>query len=434
MNKDAVQHERAPRCYQYKRESPDIFRDDKPIPILPHPIGDFMERNKYMYFGQFNRMGGHPSYSPVDYNINQSAPPYFPPLPIHLTEQKRNPFLTANITNGNIHIGLRHNNGDVGSSASSTNSSISSVDSGKTGSPSPTPSDADDSLDATDKSNANHSPKRQSIVKVEQESPQTNHDDVTSTVPAKTEDEHKDDIQQISSTPIPVISTGSGILGVTPPIYHPQPIMARQEDSNGFYLSRTSAENVYEIAAKLLFMSVKWARNIPSFLQLPFRDQAILLEESWCELFILSAAQWSLHVDAATLLNSNGYTMEPHIVEKTSLMAAQLRHLQDILARMATLRIDTTEYSCLKAIVLFKSGIKGIRDVLQVEALQDQSQVMLNEYTMSQSSNKARFGKLLLLLPDFRNVSARAVEEIFFRRTIGNIPIERLLCDMFKSS
>ena len=56
-------------------------------------------------------------------------------------------------------------------------------------------------------------------------------------------------------------------------------------------------ENIYETAARLLFMSVKWARNIPSFLQLPFRDQAILLEESWSELFILSAAQWSLPVD-----------------------------------------------------------------------------------------------------------------------------------------
>ncbi len=57
------------------------------------------------------------------------------------------------------------------------------------------------------------------------------------------------------------------------------------------------SENIYETAARLLFMSVKWARNIPSFLQLPFRDQAILLEESWSELFILSAAQWSLPVD-----------------------------------------------------------------------------------------------------------------------------------------
>jgi hypothetical protein len=59
----------------------------------------------------------------------------------------------------------------------------------------------------------------------------------------------------------------------------------------------SNLENVYEAAARLLFMSVKWSRNIPSFLQLPFRDQAILLEESWSELFVLSAAQWSLPID-----------------------------------------------------------------------------------------------------------------------------------------
>jgi hypothetical protein len=32
-------------------------------------------------------------------------------------------------------------------------------------------------------------------------------------------------------------------------------------------------------------------------LQLTFRDQAILLEEAWSELFVLSAAQWALPVD-----------------------------------------------------------------------------------------------------------------------------------------
>lgn len=63
--------------------------------------------------------------------------------------------------------------------------------------------------------------------------------------------------------------------------------------------SRSSAEAVQavqEIAARILFMAVRWARNIPSFLQLHFRDQAILLEESWSELFMISAAQWALDV------------------------------------------------------------------------------------------------------------------------------------------
>lgn len=69
------------------------------------------------------------------------------------------------------------------------------------------------------------------------------------------------------------------------------------------FQSQPQVEATYETAAKILFMSIKWARNIPSFLSLPFRDQAILLEESWSELFILSAAQWSLSLDISKFLS-----------------------------------------------------------------------------------------------------------------------------------
>jgi nuclear receptor subfamily 2 group E protein 3 len=36
-------------------------------------------------------------------------------------------------------------------------------------------------------------------------------------------------------------------------------------------------ETVYETAARLLFMAVKWAKNLPSFASLPFRDQVNLV-------------------------------------------------------------------------------------------------------------------------------------------------------------
>jgi len=42
-------------------------------------------------------------------------------------------------------------------------------------------------------------------------------------------------------------------------------------------------------------------------LQLTFRDQAILLEEAWSELFVLSAAQWALPVDEGTNLYSSTF-------------------------------------------------------------------------------------------------------------------------------
>jgi len=50
-------------------------------------------------------------------------------------------------------------------------------------------------------------------------------------------------------------------------------------------------------SVRLLLLCVRWAKSVPTFLQLTFRDQAILLEESWSELFVLTAAQLGIPVD-----------------------------------------------------------------------------------------------------------------------------------------
>ena len=78
-----------------------------------------------------------------------------------------------------------------------------------------------------------------------------------------------------------------------------------------FTSGHQTKENIPTLAADLLYGSVKWARSIPPFKQLPFRDQAILLEESWSELFVLSAAQAGLNI------NPGKYSK----LEKCSLMA-----------------------------------------------------------------------------------------------------------------
>lgn len=115
-------------------------------------------------------------------------------------------------------------------------------------------------------------------------------------------------------------------------------------------------ENVYESAVQLLYMSVTWARNIPTFLDLPFRDQAILLEEGWSELFVLSSAQFSLPLDMGPLLSAAGLQVDRAPTEKIVAGMADIRLLQNIVTRFKRLQIDSTEYACLKAIVLFKPG------------------------------------------------------------------------------
>ncbi|XP_053630953.1 nuclear receptor subfamily 2 group E member 1-like [Cherax quadricarinatus] len=201
-----------------------------------------------------------------------------------------------------------------------------------------------------------------------------------------------------------------------------------------------SADSVCETAARLLFMNVRWTKQLPAYTALPFRDQLLLLEEGWRELFVLSAAQFLLPVEAGPLLASCGLSGETS--ERLLPILQDIKLFQDILSKFKTMCVDPTEYACLKAIVLFKtvweSGgveVKALRDLGAVTALQDQAQLTLNKYiTSAYPTQPFRFGKLLLLLPSLRAVGSRTIQELFFRRTIGAIPIERIICDMYKTA
>lgn len=67
-------------------------------------------------------------------------------------------------------------------------------------------------------------------------------------------------------------------------------------------------------------MSIKWTKNVPAFLSLPFKDQVTLLEESWRELFVLGAAQFQMPLDTTALLAAAGKysvtTLNIHEVRK----------------------------------------------------------------------------------------------------------------------
>ncbi|XP_026316052.1 photoreceptor-specific nuclear receptor-like [Hyposmocoma kahamanoa] len=183
-------------------------------------------------------------------------------------------------------------------------------------------------------------------------------------------------------------------------------------------------ESAAETAARLLFMAVKWAKNLPSFASLAFRDQVILLEEAWSELFLLNAIQWCLPLDAActALFGKNGTS------------SATLRRLREVLSRYRTVLVDPAEFACMKAIVLFKSETRGLKDPLQIENLQDQAQVMLMTHARTaHGAAPARFGRLLLLLPLLRLVTPHQLEREFFAKTIGQTPMEKVLADMYKN-
>ncbi|XP_064489487.1 protein dissatisfaction-like [Ornithodoros turicata] len=198
--------------------------------------------------------------------------------------------------------------------------------------------------------------------------------------------------------------------------------------------------SVQEVTARLLFMVVRWVKCLPTFQTLSKGDQVTLLEESWKDLFLLYMAQWSMAADVvASLPGVKGSPPPPPLPTRLHAepdasphQAAELHYIQDVMRRLRQLSPDETECSCLKAVVLFKSETIGLCDVHPVEMLQDQAQCVLGDYVRHKYSRQpTRFGRLLLLIPSLRAVTAATVEKLFFKETIGNIPIERILGDMY---
>ncbi|XP_067214805.1 nuclear receptor subfamily 2 group E member 1 isoform X2 [Linepithema humile] len=205
-----------------------------------------------------------------------------------------------------------------------------------------------------------------------------------------------------------------------------------------------TVESVCEQAARLLFLNVHWARDVAAGTNLTLEDQLTLLESSWRELFLLAAAQVLPALDPTPLLPPSPQGIG---------LAIEVNHFRETLAGFHAMNLDQHEFACIRAIVLFKAGLENeptssnrstssssspgpgnrLRDAASVARLRDSAQLALGQRLSGVSFGALRFGKLLLLLPTLRSVSAHAIEELFFRRTIGMIPIEKIICDMYKT-
>ncbi|RZB84915.1 steroid receptor seven-up, isoforms B/C, partial [Asbolus verrucosus] len=112
-------------------------------------------------------------------------------------------------------------------------------------------------------------------------------------------------------------------------------------------------DNICELAARLLFSAVEWARNIPFFPDLQVTDQVALLRLVWSELFVLNASQCSMPLHVAPLIAAAGLHASPMCADRVVQFMDHIRIFQEQVEKLKALHVDSAEYSCLKAIVLF---------------------------------------------------------------------------------
>ncbi|KAH0944621.1 hypothetical protein HN011_000320 [Eciton burchellii] len=190
-------------------------------------------------------------------------------------------------------------------------------------------------------------------------------------------------------------------------------------------------EMLQETTARLLFMAVRWVRCLPPFQTISKDDQLLLLERSWTQLFLLHLAQWSVSWDITALLEDE--QVRARLPMDDSPTNQELVLIQAIICRFRQLSPDFGECGCMKAVALFTPETVGLHAVQSIEILQDQAQRILVDYTRSRYPQQpGRIGRLMILVGYLRCVSSKTVERLFFHETIGEIPISRLLVDMYQ--
>ncbi|XP_037740924.1 nuclear receptor subfamily 2 group C member 1 isoform X4 [Chelonia mydas] len=145
---------------------------------------------------------------------------------------------------------------------------------------------------------------------------------------------------------------------------------------------------ICESASRLLFLSMHWARSIPSFQALGQDNSISLVKACWNELFTLGLAQCSQVMNVATILT------------------AFVNHLHGSL----------------------QQDHPGLENVIQIEKFQEKAYMEFQDYvTKVYPDDTYRLSRLLLRLPALRLMSATITEELFFAGLIGNVQIDSII-------
>ena len=107
-----------------------------------------------------------------------------------------------------------------------------------------------------------------------------------------------------------------------------------------------TSEPLHDAATRLLSVSLRFGRRLPCFRRLPFRDQVILLEEGWKEMLLLDSVFWAFKLTV-------GGSPE---AENDQRRQQEIKKMQEALTPLNTLKLDSSEYACLKAVVLFRTS------------------------------------------------------------------------------
>ncbi|XP_056153931.1 nuclear receptor subfamily 0 group B member 2-like [Lampris incognitus] len=194
------------------------------------------------------------------------------------------------------------------------------------------------------------------------------------------------------------------------------------------------------VASSVLVKTVLFMRGLPSFTQLPARDQFLLLGDSWAPLFLLGLAQERVVFEVADVPHSSmlrqillGQRQSDKEADGTGLPPTHntVHKLQTRLRRLWNLDLSPKEYAYLRGVMLFNPDVEGLTASFFVEGLHREAQRALQEVIqLLHPKDTGRLGCILSAASSIQTVSQNLVLELFFRPVVGNASLLALLSEM----
>ncbi|NWX22970.1 NR0B2 protein, partial [Aegotheles bennettii] len=183
-------------------------------------------------------------------------------------------------------------------------------------------------------------------------------------------------------------------------------------------------------ASEVLLKTLTFIRNLPSFYNVPWEDQVVLIQQNWAPLFVLGLAQEGVdfhlrEISAPSLLKKillNQSLTASNELGSSSLGASleEVQKMKNLLWKFWDLDISATEYAYIKGIILFHSGCHVLKCLPYVQTLQQEAEQALMDFVSTMfNRNLLRFAWILQLIASLQDIDADAIEELFFRSILG---------------
>ncbi|KAJ8962191.1 hypothetical protein NQ318_018158 [Aromia moschata] len=161
--------------------------------------------------------------------------------------------------------------------------------------------------------------------------------------------------------------------------------------------------------------------------------------------FVLNVAQTLPITDLSSLVHASGVLSRDN---NPIIFLQQVHEFQWLMNQVKALHLDQYEFSYIKHMLLFKTSFekpcssscpaqdetKVLSEPAKVKTLHNTMQDTLKSYVEHMSPGEPqRFGKLSSLPSSLKDICTKTIEDLFFRKTIGNATMVKVICDMYKS-